>query len=188
LTVSDSTGKQLFNAPVTMRSVYARDSTSLIVGLPQQLQQGEYHVAVELSDPETKVKASGEATVSGTAPATPAAPAPIQILEAVGTPRPSADDVQFLDIAATINNSGEPLTNVKVVLHVTHDGEVVEDFALASSLALPDGSTLVQQRYIPGTGWSKGTWQFTLSVEAVDPGSGVAQVLATADLADVEIS
>jgi hypothetical protein len=181
-------GAQLYSAPVSMGSVYARDSTSLIVPIAQPLASGNYRITVDLKDEDTKATAKGEATVTSTAAATPAASAPLQILNATGTPRPDAQDIQFLDVSATISNAGEPLTNVRVVLRASRNAEIVEDFALASSLAVPSGETLIQQRYIPVTGWTAGTWQFTLAVEAVDPSSGVAQVLATADLAELTIS
>ncbi|MEA2527976.1 MAG: hypothetical protein QOF73_5203, partial [Thermomicrobiales bacterium] len=169
-------------------SVYAQDSTSLLLDLPQVLAQGEYQIRVDLTDPETKTSAKAKTAIASTAAATPPPPPPVQFLASSGTPRPNGDDVQFLDISATVDNSGEPLTSIQVVLRATRNGESVEDFRLASSLALPTGQTQIQERYSPVTGWEDGTWRFTLSVEAVDPGSGVAQVLATADLADVEIS
>ncbi|MGH2558947.1 MAG: hypothetical protein ACRDJH_07775 [Thermomicrobiales bacterium] len=186
VTVSDAGGEQLFNAPVSMGSVYARDSTSLVVGLPP-LPFGKYQITVDLADPETGATATGEATVTATAPTTPAPPPPVQIFDASGTPRPDADDVQFLVVAAPIENAGEPLTNVQVTLRVTKDGESVEDFPLATSLGVPTGQTHIQERYIPVTGWEAGTWAFTLSVEAVNAGTGVAQVLATVELDELVI-
>ncbi|MEA2585488.1 MAG: hypothetical protein QOF33_3573 [Thermomicrobiales bacterium] len=185
--ISDAGGTELYNAPVSMGSVYAWGSTSLLIELSQPLAPGDYTIEVVLNDPATKVKAEREVKVAATAPATPAPPPPVQFFSATGTPRPDANEVQFLDIAATIDNSGEPLTNVNVVLHVTRDGDLVEDFPLASSLALPVGQTPFQTRYIPGTGWSSGTWQFTLSIEAVDPSSGVSRVLATTPLDELVI-
>jgi hypothetical protein len=185
ITIADSAGEALFNTQVTMGSVFARDATTFQVGLPP-LAPGQYQIAVDLKDPETKASASGTATVTVTAPATPVPPLPVQFIQATGTPRPDAENVQFLEIAATLDNTGEPLTNVQVVLHVTRDGEPVEDFAIASSLAVPQGQTPIQARYIPLTGWEPGTWQFTLSVEAVE--GGVAQVITTVELDDVVIA
>jgi hypothetical protein len=185
--VSDATGTQLFNAPVTMGSVFAWESTSLIIPLPQPLAPGDYRVTIDLNDPDTGASAKSEAVITATAPATPAPPPPVQFFSATGIPQPDAANVQFLDIAALIDNSGDPITNVRVVLRVTRDGETIEDFALAASLALPVGQTPFQARYIPATGWVSGTWQFVLSVEAVDPSSDVSLVLATADLADLVV-
>jgi hypothetical protein len=186
LTVSDNAGTELFNAPVTMGSVYARESTTLQVVLPQPLGAGGYTIRVDLSDPETKVTASKEVTITITEQATPV-PSPIRFVEASATPRPDNENIQFLEVLATLDNSGEPLTNIQVVLHVTQDGSPVEDFALASSLALPFGQTPIQSRYVPATGWSTGTWQFALTVEAVDPANGVSQLLASVELQDVVI-
>ncbi|MGH2534975.1 MAG: hypothetical protein ACRDJW_22165 [Thermomicrobiales bacterium] len=186
VTVSDEDGNTLYRAPVSMGSVFARDSTSLVAGLPA-LPEGEYQIAVDLTDSETDAAATRDATVTATPPATPVPPPSVQIGQASGTPRPTADDVQFLDVAATIDNAGEPLTNVQVTLRVTKDGELVEDFPLATSLTVATGQTPIQERYVPITGWSSGTWAFTLSVEAVDPGTGIAQVLATIELDELDI-
>jgi hypothetical protein len=183
----DTQGQKLYSAPVSMGSVFAHDSTSLMVSVPP-LAPGNYQITVDLRDPETKVAASGKATVTATAPATPPPPPPVQLESASATPLPDADHVQFLDVKVTISNSGEDLTNVKVVLHAEKDGKPVEDFALNSSLSVPNGETPIEARYLPATGWSSGEWSFTLSVEAVKGGNGVAQVLATADLGSLTIA
>jgi hypothetical protein len=183
--VRDASGNLLFTVPVTMGSVYAHDTTILQTGVPA-LGGGSYHVTVKLTDPETQATAESETTVTTTGAATPVAAPPVQVTNASATPQPSAEKIQFLDVKATIANSGEPLTNVQVVLHAERDGKVVEDFPLAASLAVPNGETPVQARYLPATGWKSGTWHFTLSVEAVG-GNGVAQVLATADLGTIQV-
>jgi hypothetical protein len=187
LTVSDNAGKQFFSAPITMQSVYARDETLLQVELPGLLPAGKYHVAIELEDPETKVTAETEATITSAPTASPVAEAAVQIFGATGTPRPDLENIQFLDVSLTIANNGEALTNVRVMLRVSRDDELVEEFPIASSLALPSGETPVQARYIPMTGWESGTWQFEFSVETVDPDSQVAQVVATDSLDDIVV-
>jgi hypothetical protein len=186
VTVSDADGHKLYSATVAMGSVYARDKTSLQVDLPP-LAEGKYEVSVGLKDPDTKVTASGMATVTVTTPATPASLPSVQVGAATANPIPDADHIQFLDIKATISNTGEALANVKVVLHTVKDGKVVEDYALNSSLSVPNGQTEIEARYLPATGWTSGDWSFTLSVEAVTGGNGVAQVLATADLGSLTI-
>ncbi|HWK79712.1 MAG TPA: hypothetical protein VNP95_03050, partial [Thermomicrobiales bacterium] len=57
------------------------------------------------------------------------------------------------------------------------DGAEVETFPLLPSVSLATGSTPVQQRYIPGTGFGKGTWTFVLTLESIDPATGVATKL-----------
>jgi len=181
--IVDGSGKEVLTAPVKMGSVYAHDKTTLRIGLAQPLPAGDYRISVELHDQATGAKASVNdakvAVISGAAQASP-----ITISSATATPKPSADKIQFLDIAATLHNDGEQVTSARVVLHVKKDGKSVENFPLATSLALSQGDTAVQNRYIPADGWSQGTWIFSLSLEQVDPGSGAARVIASADLSN----
>jgi hypothetical protein len=48
-------------------------------------------------------------------------------------------------------------------------------------IPLPVGPTEVRQRYVPPGGWQPGTYDFAITVEAVDPTSGTTTVLATAE-------
>jgi hypothetical protein len=186
VTVIDSEGETIVTAPVAMESVYARDETTLSIGFPP-VQPGEYRVSAELEDPDTSVKASvNDVAVTAQEPATPLPAPPVGFVETSATPLPSLDEIQFLSISTTVYNNGDPLTNARVILRVTREGEPVEEFPLASSLSLPTGNTTVQARYIPLTGWESGTWQFELAVETVDLNTNVVQVLATGTLPDVE--
>ena len=180
--VDDASGSQVLSAPIAMDSVYARDETTLTLGVPA-LAGGVYKVSVDLHDPDTGAKATVSGVeVTAQAPASPMPAAPISFGSATASPQPSLSKIQFLDVAVTILNNGAPVTNARLSLSVTHDGKAVEDYPLAASLALPSGTTAVQSRYIPASGWSSGTWAFTLTLEIVDPSSGVAQVIAATDL------
>jgi len=189
VTILDGSGRELYNVPVTMGSVYARDQTALRISLPAKLPEGVYTVQIDLTDPETKVGVGAEAEITAAESAgTPVASTGIQILDATGTPRPDLNGIQFLEVSVTIDNRGEPLTNGQVVLRVSRDGDPVENFPIASSLSLSGGETTVSARYIPVTGWEEGTWTFEISIEAVATGSGVAEVLARTDLDSVRVS
>jgi hypothetical protein len=187
VTVADASGATIVTAPVAMDSVYARDQTTLSIGFPA-VQPGEYRVSAELQDPETGVTASvSDVAVTAQEPATPIPPDPVGFAEVSATPLPSLDEIQFLGISLVIYNDTEPLTNARVTLRASRDGEPVEEFALASSLSLPTGTTAVEARYIPLTGWESGTWSFELVIETVDPATNVTQVLATGELPDIEV-
>lgn len=67
-------------------------------------------------------------------------------------------------------------------MHVSRDGELVEDYPLNSSLVVQAGATEIQQRYIPLGSWEPGEYTFALTLEAVDPASGQVTVLATHDV------
>jgi hypothetical protein len=181
--VTDADGNTDETVPVQMGSVYPGDTTQLRLGLGGSLPYGDFHINIDFLDEATKATASiKDAAVEVSAPATPGVVVAITFVNAEATPKPSADKLQFLDISATINNTGDATTNARVVLHAMRDGKVVEDFPLASSLALPNGNTTVQGRYIPADGWTKGEWTFTLTVESVDPGTGAARVIDTIEL------
>ncbi len=98
------------------------------------------------------------------------------------SPSLRADKIQFLNVSASIGNSGEPVANARLIFHVTRDGQLVEDFPLAASLSLANGSTDVRQRYIPATGWEPGVYATALTLESVDPTNGVATVIEHLDL------
>lgn len=183
--VTDASGKTMLTAPVQMGSVYAHDATTLSIALSQPLPKGSYVVSVDLHDAATGASASvSNAKIAARGEATPVSAAAIGFSSATATPKPSLNKLQFLEISATITNTGEPVTNARVVLHAVHDGATVEDFTLASSLALPTGDTVVQGRYLPADGWSTGTWTFSLTLEAVDAATGQTRPLGTATLGE----
>jgi hypothetical protein len=182
VTIVDSHGNSIVTAPINMGSVYARDSTSLSLALPT-LASGSYLVSVNLKDDATGATAAvSNVNVTFNSEATPVPPPPIFISTATATPLPSLKGIQFLQIDVKILNNGSPVSNARLTLHVTHDDQVVEDYSLNSSLAIPAGETTVQSRYIPATGWTSGTWAFTLTLETVDPTSNVGVVTGSSDL------
>jgi hypothetical protein len=183
--LTDASGAEVLSAPVQMGSVYAHDATKLSITLSQPLPEGSYQISVDLRDAATGASASvSNATVEAHGAATPVPTALIHFSSATATPKPSVDKLQFLDVSATITNTGDPATNARVVLHAVRDGSPVEDFTLASSLALPTGDTVVQGRYLPADGWSSGTWTFTLTLEAVDAATGQARPLDATTLGE----
>ena len=173
----DQSGALIATFPVKMDSVYAHDSTTLTLGASGSLPPGTYTVRVNLSDAETGTTATAEK--SGLEAAAAATPVPQQVVSPAATaaPKPAADNVQFAEVAATIVNHGEQITNAQLSLVASKDGAEVERFPISQSLSLPTGETPVTTRYIPAEGWSSGSWTFELLVETVDP-SGAAVVIA----------
>lgn len=181
--VDPATGAAVLTAPVEMGSVYVGHETTIQVGIRDGLRPGNYAVDILLADDArgVRIARSGLAVVAPD-PEVPIAAPPVSIQETAIEPVPSGDKVQFLNVSASIGNSGEPVANARLIFHVTRDGELVEDFPLASSLSLPSGSTEVQQRYIPATGWEPGVYAFALTLESVDPTNGVATVIERLEL------
>ncbi len=176
----DGSGSIVLTAPVAMGPVYAGDGTTLEIVISDPLPPGELAVEVELIDEARglAVTAGGSVTarMAGAADSSP----PVVLGEFAVAAVPSSEAIQYLDVGVRIANSGAPLANARVILHVQRDGEVVEDFPLASSLALSTGSTDVMQRYVPSGGWAPGAYAFALTLETVDPASGVSVVVAEA--------
>jgi hypothetical protein len=77
-----------------------------------------------------------------------------------------------------IDNQALPVSNARLTLHVSKDGQPVEDFVLGSSLSFPGGKAEVRQRYLPMTGWTSGVWSFSVTLDVVDPVRGGVTELA----------
>ena len=185
LTLTDANGAQVVDAQITMSSVYAGDQTTFQILLPSPLAEGIYTASVDLKDPDTGAVASiasQQVTV-----AKPVAPAPVSITNVVIAPMPSADNVVFAQVSATIANTGSPVSGGEVSLQVFRDGVQVDDKVLATSMTIQNGDTAIDQAYIPESGtWDAGSYTFQLTLSSVDPASGTKSVVATS-LSDVVI-
>lgn len=180
--VKDASGTVVLSADVTMGSVYAGTATQLQFVLQQPLPEGSYAIELNLEDVETKARASvSDLTFSASAPATPIQTT-IQFSNLAVAPGPDAKAPQFANVAGTIVNGGAPISNARLTIHALKDGKEVESFPLIPSLSLAQGETPIQQRYIPGMGFTKGTWSFLLTLESVDPSSGAATLLLTQEI------
>jgi hypothetical protein len=173
-------GELVATAPIEMGAVYAFQETTLEIGFQSPLPPGEYEVDVELTDPDTGASANlADYRVVAPDPlATPEPPPPVTIENVSIEPGPSADNVQFANVQATLSNTGEPVGNAQLSLLVSKDGEEVERFPISQALSLQQGDTTINTRYIPLEGWSPGEWTFELLLETVE-GNGAAVVVAS---------
>lgn len=182
MSVTDAGGAQILSADVAMGSVYAGTDTQLQFALQQPLPAGEYALTLDLHDEETGAEASVSQqpfTVEETA--TPTTDL-VTFTDLSLEPAPDASAPVFATIAGTIANGGAAIASARLTVHAFKDGEEVESFQLIPSLSVPQGETPFQQRYIPGTGFTSGTWSFTLTLESVDTASGAATLVATQQL------
>jgi hypothetical protein len=179
LTLTDATGTAVFEAPISIGSVYAGTTVLLSVRLNTDLADGDYSLAVNLSDQATGTTASIENGIISIA-AVEETTSDFDLQGTVSLQPDTANPV-FADVSATIVNSGAEVVNSRILLDVSKDGNLVETFPLVPSLTLPQGETAVTQRYIPPTGWESGSWTFTLRVEVVDAMTGAATNVATLD-------
>lgn len=179
LTLKNQEGATVFEVPVDMDSVYAHMTDPLAISLWTGIPDGEYELTVDLFD-----QASGAAASIQNQPITITMKEPAsEPFELAGdvTLKPDETDPVFADVSAEITNNGGSSNSSEVVLDVMKDGGLTESFTIASSLALPAGTTEVSQRYIPPAGFESGEWSFVLRLNVVDPFSGAATTVATVD-------
>lgn len=189
VTMTTEAGESIVTAPVAMGSVYAGTATLLEMPIPTTVAAGTYQVSVVLTDEETGATASAESLTLEVEEfadsATPTLP-PVTIEGFTVEPLrdPATDNLQAVNVMVTLANEGAPVPSARLTLHVTRDGELVEDFPLNAALVVANGTTDVQQRYLPLEGWEEGTYEFAVTLEAVDANTGQVTVLATAAAAD----
>lgn len=175
----------VLTAPITMRPVYAGDQTLIEIGLPTQLEAGEYTVSLELTDEDRGWGASlDDVPVNLSPPAEPAIAAPVEISSATLRVVPDGTGLapQYADLHVEVANRGQRIASSRLTLIVSRDGQVVEDVVLSESLALLEETTVVSRPYIPESGWQEGTYTFSLLLESVDPDSGARTALASVDI------
>jgi hypothetical protein len=179
LTLMNEAGDVVLTAPIAMGSVYAGTTVPLVVGLTGNLPDGDYTLSIALRDEATGSTAALDG-VPITIDAASSAPAQFSMTAEV-TLSPDTSNPAFANVNVTIDNQGNPAGQAEVLLDVLKDGELIETFALAASLALPQGTTNVTQRYIPPTGWEAGTWSFVLRLNVIDESTNVATTVVTLD-------
>lgn len=191
LVLTDEEGRRLVKTPVEMGSVYAGTTTAVEVALRAPLAPGTYTLSLRLADPATGASAAADQVALAVAAPRDVAPAAGPSIEAVTiTPvHPTPDGpVQYADVAVTLANPGAPLTNARLTLRVSRDGELVEEYVVADSLAVPTGTAQVAQRYLPATGWLPGRYTFSVTLATVTADGGGQELLAMADAPAIVIA
>jgi hypothetical protein len=94
---------------------------------------------------------------------------------------PDATNPIYADVTLELTNTGEPVAGSQMLLGVMKGSELAEMFMMSPSLAVPQGTTTVFQRYIQPIGWGPGTKSFVVRLEVVDATTGSATNVATVD-------
>lgn len=181
--LTNDEGREVFSANISMSSVYAGFDTVMAIPLDPTLAGNEYEISLQVADEDKGVEASIDSQTvlfSGEIPEE----APVQIAESAIEPMPDANDPVYASVDLTIINTGGVLNNANVVLHVHHDGELVEEFSLGSNMNIANGETAISQRYIPADGFASGEWTFTLSLETVSPETNATTLVLEESLTD----
>lgn len=202
VTVLDPSGAELATGEVSMGSVYRGHTAPIEIWFPNAIPEGEYLISAELTDPDTGVSAAIEnVPVSVVPEATPEPDLATPVVAPMATPMPekpvtlqsveieaNADAIQFANVMFDIENTGNHISRARVTMEVSHNGEVVEEFVLEEHLPLPVGTTSVEDRYIPPTGWESGIWQFSIIVHSITSNDNVETVVVSeVDLATIEV-
>jgi hypothetical protein len=180
--VTDASGQTVTTVPIVMDSVYAGLTTTIELPLATDVSPGVYHVALNLKDEATGAKAAATVSVTVAGAVATSAPKPVTISALTLDPaRDAAGKLRYVTVTATIANTGEPVANARLTLHVTLDGKPVEDFPMSAALSVPTGTTTVPARYLPAGDWASGKYGFSVTLDAVDPGTGQTTTLVTAN-------
>jgi hypothetical protein len=186
LILSSQDGQEITRSNWKLATIYAGTATFVELALLQPLQPGQYLISLSLSDTEPEFESESRdlpLTVKNVdANGTPIAVAPAIAIESVTVNElrdPRSNALQGADLVVSIDNPAPPIANARLTLHVSHDGQPVEDYVLGSSLSFPGGSAEFRQRYLPMSGWTPGVWSFSVTLDVVDPTTGEVVELTT---------
>jgi hypothetical protein len=184
MTVINSSGEVVVETDMRLGPVYGGQETVVHYYLPVLPPEGEYSVSVAFTDATSGVGATSE-DLALAMPATDSGEvAPIAFENIVIAP--NADPIQFANVTVDITLGNQAFRSTRLTMSVSKDGEVVEDFVLADNLALPQGTTSVQQRYLPLSGWESGVYNFSLTLEDTSSGSPI-EIYSESDVATIEV-
>lgn len=177
VTLTNGAGEEVLTSEVAMQAVYAGNSTTAELLLPNQLAPGDYSVSVSLADKDL----GGEDAVEGSI-TLPISESATGIFVTNAAIEPNADPIAFANVNLTLDNRGKEIPATNVTLDVLHDGEAFDSFPLATNQVLLEGENTFTTRYIPPTDWEAGNYAFQIKVSAVDPKGGQETILLTEDL------
>lgn len=186
LTLKDSEGNAVVDAPIALGTFYRKDQTIVQFRLDSIPAPGDYSLTLQLTDTISNVSNGFENKTV----AMPEAPSTEVVPLAFGNIliAPNADPIQFASAAVEIVNNADVIRSTRLTLIVTKDGKPLEEFVLADNVLLQQGTTTVSQRYLPLTGWESGTYTFGLKLESIDPSSGaVTQLLLSDKVAEIVV-
>ena len=179
----DGNGDEVLTSPIELGSIYAGNSTLISFGLPTQLPDDEYHLSIQLADPESGYEVS-------------LTDVPVEFVSVVAEPlgsislvsievEPNDDDISYANIDLTILNEDQQIP-VNILLGVYRDGELVEEAPLATNQVMVPGENTITVRYLPEDTWQSGTYTFDVTVIAVDPETNQETILLAEEI-DTEI-
>ena len=75
-------------------------------------------------------------------------------------------DITSATVSYLVRNSGQPLSQVELILKVSLDNAPLEDVPLQSLAQLPTGDSNGNMNYIPAQGWQSGNYTFRIEMAA----------------------
>ena len=184
MTLTAPSGEVALSSNLELGSIYSGLSTSIEILVPDQLPDGEYSLEIALHDQGSDANASitdGEVTLSSLKDRTG-----VSVVES--SVSPNSEEVVFANVDIALDNGGQQIPASNVMLEVMRDGELVEEYPLATNQVLLSGENHYTDRYIPAEMWESGTYTFNLVVSAVDPTGGQETILLDEELdATIEV-
>ncbi|MGI9254835.1 MAG: hypothetical protein ACR2J8_13910, partial [Thermomicrobiales bacterium] len=178
--VKDAAGKSVTSSDIDMDSIYAGTETVIELPLIKPLANGEYTVSLSLNDAENGVSANAEALPLTVQVAEEETSGPtIAGIDVVAAP--PTGPVQMGAVTVNIDNTGPQIDTANVILVVSRDGTLVEEYPMAQGVKIANGANPISTRYIPMTGFVPGMWEFSARLEGIDPNSGEAVELAASE-------
>ena len=145
---------------------------------------GDYILDMNLTDAES----GATDTISGATVTVPEPVDPRGVNLISSSIVPNADPIAFANVDIIVDNGGQQIPATNATLEVMRDGELVEEYPLATNQVLLNGENQFTDRYIPAKMWESGTYTFNLVVSAVDPNGGQETILLDEELdATIEV-
>jgi hypothetical protein len=79
--------------------------------------------------------------------------------------RTETEELAFAQLVYTIKNLYRPVDSAEVILHVSFDGDPLDEVSLVSLSPLEMGRLGLNYNYIPAAGWESGSYGFRLELE-----------------------
>jgi hypothetical protein len=176
--IRDEAGQVVHVADLELGSIYGGLSTIILESIPPQMPPGSYLLSLSLKDGSE----GAEARLQDWPIIVPDTIDPTGLSVLSGYIAANADPIAFAKVDISLNNGGQQIPASNVMLEVIRDGELVEEYPLATNQVLLTGENQFTERYIPAEMWESGTYTFNLIVSAVDPNGGQETILLDEEL------
>ncbi len=182
--------------PVTMGAVFAGSSTVVEISLPSTIAAGDYRLALDLTDADTRASATIDevALVIPEPPPGSRDPEPFDATpDAVSVSfdrvriQPEGAPLESVGVEIEIANVGSPIPAATLTLEALRNGQLVEEVVIADGIALADGVTGFTTTYAPEGGYGSGLWTFRVRLDAIADDGTVTLLIQSGTVAKIDV-